>query len=42
MRKPISISIEETVIEKVESRAKRNNRSLSREIETILIKALRL
>jgi len=42
MRKNISLSIDEKIIEKMKARANKNNRSLSREIETMLKKALRI
>ena len=42
MRKNISLSIDEKIIEKMKTRANKNNRSLSREIETMLKKALRI
>jgi len=41
MRKNISLSIDEKIIEKMKTRANKNNRSLSREIETMLKKVLR-
>jgi Ribbon-helix-helix protein, copG family. len=42
MRKPVSLSLDEEVIEKLKKRANKNNRSLSREIETTIKKCLRL
>jgi len=41
MRKQVSLSLDEEVIEKLKARAIKNNRSLSREIETMLKKVLR-
>ena len=42
LRKPIGLSLSEPVIEKIKSRARRNNRSVSREVDTLLRKALRI
>jgi hypothetical protein len=42
MRKSVSLSLDELVLKKLEGRCQRTNRSLSREVETILKKVLRM
>ena len=42
MRKQVSLSLDEEVIEKMKKRANKKNRSLSREVETMLKKGLRI
>lgn len=42
MRKTISVSLDEVVIEKLRARATRHNMSVSREVETILKRVFRI